>query len=384
MNAGKRKQGILIVDDNAQNLELLEIILQNEGFQVRPFNTAKAVLEGIVADLPDLMLLDINMPEMDGYELCKRLKAVPELAKIPVIFVSALSDVRDKKKGFQLGAVDYIAKPFDSDEVIMRVKNHLLIGGLQKQLEAHNQQLESLVAQRTAELVRVNERLSKLDEVKSDFLSFISHEIRTPLNGLIGVLDIILEELSDAVDDELQDMFDQSRLRILNLIDDALLLNQIESFPDDVKKNKVQLRELIALSTSKVTQSEKDLSVELGSLAPADYEIIGEKDLLIKAFGYLLSTAHKFCAAGNYVQVSTVISVDGAIVTILAEGKPIADKAIESFFDFYSDARSYTYAESMGLAPVVAGKILSLFDGSVTISKSKQEGVTFEIIFKSE
>ncbi|NET42460.1 response regulator [Okeania sp. SIO2B3] len=125
---------ILIVDDLPINLRLLSILLQRNGYQVKTELSGKTALETIRANPPDLILLDIMMPEMDGYEVCQQLKALDEFCDIPVIFISALDDSLNKVKAFEAGAVDYITKPFKSEEVLARVKNQLMISSLQAQL----------------------------------------------------------------------------------------------------------------------------------------------------------------------------------------------------------------------------------------------------------
>ena len=116
---------IMIVDDNPANLKLLEDMLLQQGHEVRSFPLGRLALAAAVKNPPDLILLDINMPEMNGYEVCERLKSNAELSDIPVIFLSALNETQDKVKAFRSGAVDYISKPFQFEEVHARVETHL-------------------------------------------------------------------------------------------------------------------------------------------------------------------------------------------------------------------------------------------------------------------
>jgi putative two-component system response regulator len=136
---------IVIVDDNPNNLQVLGAMLQQEGYKVRPALSGELALRAIAVSPPDLVLLDVRMPGMDGYETCRRLKAQPESADIPVIFISALSDSEDKLEAFAAGAVDYVSKPFQSAEVLARVRAQL-------QLHRMQRRLENLVVERTAEL----------------------------------------------------------------------------------------------------------------------------------------------------------------------------------------------------------------------------------------
>ncbi|MCP4538073.1 MAG: response regulator [Chloroflexi bacterium] len=146
------KQNILIVDDTVENLRLLDALLTNAGYQVRPTSDARLGLLAAQRKLPDLVLLDIRMPGMDGYEFCEKLKADERTRDIPVIFISALHETPDKVRGFALGGVDYITKPFQDTEVLARVERHLTIRNLQKQLEARNEQLASVNSSLTREI----------------------------------------------------------------------------------------------------------------------------------------------------------------------------------------------------------------------------------------
>jgi two-component system, sensor histidine kinase and response regulator len=142
MNSANSRGNILIVDDTPDNLRLLSTILIEQGYEVRSVINGKMALMGAKAEPPDLILLDINMPQMNGYEVCQHLKADPETAGIPIIFISALEDVLDKVKAFAVGGVDYITKPFQLEEVLVRIHTHLSLCYLQKQLQNQNQQLQ--------------------------------------------------------------------------------------------------------------------------------------------------------------------------------------------------------------------------------------------------
>src|ERR1017187_4661551 len=179
---------VMIVDDQPANLRLLEEMLRRQGYEVRSFPLGRLALAAAMKNPPDLILLDIDMPEMNGYEVCERLPATRELSDIPVIFLSVLSETQDKVKAFLSGAADYISKPFQLEEVYARVKTHLKLHELQRALTGQNERLEQAVAARTRELAEANQRLTILDRSKSEF--------RTPLQGLLGVSELILDGMS--------------------------------------------------------------------------------------------------------------------------------------------------------------------------------------------
>ena len=184
---------ILIVDDNSANLGVLSDALSQEGFEVRVAKSGKMALERVKYALPDLILLDVMMPEMDGFETCRRLQANPETTQIPVIFMTALSDTANKVEGFQLGAVDYITKPFQQEEVLARVKLHLKLHVLAEKLEEKNMLLE----QKVVEVSKAYEDLQKMQIklIQSEKMSGlgqlaagIAHEINNPINFIAGNL----------------------------------------------------------------------------------------------------------------------------------------------------------------------------------------------------
>jgi signal transduction histidine kinase len=177
------KGNILVVDDTPENLRLLSGILSEKGYQVRPVPNGKLALSAAQNIPPDLVLLDIMMPEIDGYEVCQQLKASEVTKNIPVIFISAINDVMDKVKAFDVGGVDYITKPFQVEEVLARIDTHLKICSLQNTLQEKNQDLATAIdqLQATQEHLIQSEKMAALGQL----IAGIAHEINTPL-GIIG------------------------------------------------------------------------------------------------------------------------------------------------------------------------------------------------------
>lgn len=178
---------ILIVDDVLENVRLLSEILSEAGFSVRQAVNGAMALMAIKASPPDLLLLDINMPDMDGYAICQQLKASPETQDIPIIFLSALDSSDHKVKAFELGATDYITKPFYQDEVLKRVQNQLQIRQLTQALETQNQTLAAALQylkNNQAEMIQ-HEKMAGLNQL----ISGVAHEVNNPISFILGNLD---------------------------------------------------------------------------------------------------------------------------------------------------------------------------------------------------
>ncbi|PSN77023.1 diguanylate cyclase response regulator, partial [filamentous cyanobacterium CCP4] len=165
VDQGERPKEILVVDDTPNNLRLLLQALSSEGYLVCCARSAALALSRVERALPDMVLLDIRMPQMNGYELCQWLKANDRTREIPVIFLSVLDDVEDKVRAFGLGAVDYIAKPFDIEEVLARVEYHFQAQQIQLQLQNENRRLQQENAEQQRSLAQVGQSYSLLSQV---------------------------------------------------------------------------------------------------------------------------------------------------------------------------------------------------------------------------
>ncbi len=155
------KSDIMVIDDTSANLIMLKNILEAEGYSVRTFAEGQSALLAAAQDSPDLVLLDIRMPDMDGFEVCKRFKRIEDLANIPIIFISGLSEIREKVSAFQVGGVDYITKPFQVEEVLARVTTHLKINKLQNEIKRDNEHLQDLVQEQFKDIISSKEEISQ-------------------------------------------------------------------------------------------------------------------------------------------------------------------------------------------------------------------------------
>jgi DNA-binding response OmpR family regulator len=365
---------ILIVDDVRANLDLLSRILEEQGYQPRPVLTGKLALMTARADPPDLILLDINMPEMDGFEVCKRFKADATTTDIPVIFITAFTETADKVKAFSLGAVDYITKPFQKEEVVARVQTHLDIRTLQRKLVDHNTILEQKVVERTRELANAN-------RLKNVFLKMISHEIRTPANGVLGMGELILDLCPASKDRTLYaNVFQESALRLRNLIEDATLIVDIENM---ARNDRRAVAFSSVLAEVKASHPELKISTTLKA-DPGTIFLHWNHSLLERVLETIILLAASFSADKHSVHIKVSVDARTLRLCLDIEKLLLSEAAATDFFKMESTARSISPAEPLGLAPVAAYSIISAFGGEIRLIKGEGNTGWLEALFIKE
>ncbi len=378
---GQNEAEILVVDDMPANVEMVSMMLKHKGYKVRTALGGKLALQAVKENLPDLILMDINMPGMDGYEVCERLKSDDRAKEIPVIFISSLSETGDKVRAFQSGGVDYVEKPFRFEEVFARIETHIKIRRLQCELSLHTQHLEELVNERTGQLAEAHRRLAILDRTKSEFLNLISHELRTPLNGIFGVAELLLDESEkDPSIMELRNMFNMSRYTMMKILDDALLLTQIEVAGDTFSSQTTQLDYILDSAITSVKQY-GNIAI-IPEFPPTGIDVYGDSSLLVKAFSSLFETAIKFSQASP-VTVSCRRKQTSVEISICAKGHSIPVDMLLNFFEVFSASKPIKGVGDLGLEPPVAQRIISLFGGSVEVRNEDPAGISFIAVCKT-
>lgn len=242
------KLNILIVDDTPDNLRLLSAMLRTQGYEVRKALNGKMALNACQIILPDLILLDINMPEMNGYEVCQQLKAGEATSGVPVIFISALDDVLDKVKAFDVGGSDYITKPFHTAEVISRIENQINLGSLQIKLNQKNIYLQKTLEDlKAAQLQQIqNEKMVALGHL----VAGIAHEVNNPVSFIYGNLEYVRDYLGDLVNlvEAYQQEYPNSTKKIQKIekeIDLNFLINDSQSLMGAMYRGAERIRSIV-------------------------------------------------------------------------------------------------------------------------------------------
>ncbi|YAF98778.1 MAG: response regulator [Nodularia sp. CChRGM 3473] len=242
------KGNVLVVDDTPDNLRLLSAMLTAKGFEVRKALNGKMALTACQMMLPDVILLDINMPGMDGYQVCQQLKADDHTCGVPVIFISALDDVLDKVKAFDVGGVDYITKPFNGAEVISRIENQINLRSLQIQLKEKNQLLQAAFDNLQAVQVQQiqNEKMVGLGQL----VAGIAHEVNNPISFIYGNLQYARQYVQDLVNiiEAYQQEYPQPNPQIQKIVNDIdlnFVINDLQNLMGAMYRGSDRIREIV-------------------------------------------------------------------------------------------------------------------------------------------
>lgn len=365
------KPVLLLVDDEVINLDIL-IETLGEAYNVRVATSGAAALESVRKFSPELILLDVMMPGMDGFEVCRCLKANPATQDIPIIFLTALHAEDEEERGLDLGAADYITKPFSPAIVRARIRNHL-------ELNAHRRHLARLVAQQTYKLGCMYDQLLNLDRLKDDFLGMLSHEIRTPANGVLGIGEMLIDLCPASADLECYSaLFRKSSSRLHNLIEDTTLLVNIE--------NMLQKEgPAIAFSTllSVVQESLREFRIiAVRQDLPDPVLIRGDLTLLKRGLEATVLLASSFCRDRLTLPLAVIPDESVLRLHFILDNLLLSEEQAAGFFELASDARSASTAESLGLTPVVAHKIFTAFGGDLGLVKGTGNTGYIEILLK--
>jgi len=322
--------------------------------------------------LPDLILLDIMMPGMDGYEVCKQLKANPKTRYIPIIFITAMSETEDETRGLELGAIDYITKPVSPPIVRARVKNHLALKLALEKIETQKQKLDEQ-----------NKALIEAAHLREDVERITRHDIKTPLNAVIGFSQFLMmaDNLTDAQLDGLRTI-EEAGYRILNIINLSVDLFKMERgiYPFTpalvnlllvINKIIIETREMVRLKNLSINVSIKGIPIDDNDI----FSVQGDELLCYSMLANLIKNALEASPEGETISIILDDDDDTAIINIHNKGVVPADVR-ENFFDIYVTSGKET---GTGLGTYSAKLIAETQNGRISMTTSEEEG-TYVII----
>ena len=373
----KEEGKILIVDDNYENLQVLGMRLQEVGYDIEFSTSGKMALEWLDNDEFDIVLLDINMPEMDGFETCGKIRENPKLNNLPVIFLSAENQRDSILKGLALGGQDYITKPFDSRELVARVKTHISLKKSIDALATFNQTLEKKVEERTIQLKIAKEKAEESDRMKHAFLNNFSHEIRTPLSGIVSTSELIVsEQLSNDDKAFCLKSIKESSARLLNTIGNVLEMSQLLSGSIDANFAETDLTELVKAVHEEFIDLFKNKNLSFNIEINENFDkILTDQNILKKILIKLVDNALKFTENGQ-VSIGIKPLAEQIEIFVSDTGIGLDDETVKNVFTtFYQqDQSSSRTNEGIGLGLALAQKFCKLLNGEINIISSPCKG----------
>jgi len=360
---------VLIVDDNPTNVKVIALTLRQLQFKLVIATNGNSAIEMVEKTRPDLVLLDVMMPGIDGYETCKIIKSKSENQDLPIIFLTALSDKENTVKGFQSGGVDYITKPFDKNELISRVKTHIQLKQTQDKLKETSQ------------------HLSELNHLKDKMFSVIGHDLRSPLGSMKMTLEFLSATLNDAADDELKSSLStltNTTGEVFNLLENLLSWARSQSGNISLIAEDINLSDLVTsiylLNKGALEQKEIEFSAEIDSTT----EVVADLTTLKTVFRNLLSNAIKFTPLHGKISILAQELDDQIKVDIKDTGVGIPEENLPKLFDETQHLTTFgTNRESgSGLGLILCKDFVERNGGSIQVESEEGKGTTFSLFLK--
>lgn len=393
---GMKKHQVLIVDDIPSNLNFLSEVLHAEGIGVLISTSGEAAVEIARVRLPDLILLDIAMPMMDGYEVCGILKGDPQTRDIPVIYLTARTEPEDILRGFQTGAVDYILKPFTSAELIARVRTHLQLKDTTAELKAINTHLEEEVRLRTAQIILANEELtatnqklekaykelSNLDKAKDEFIRHINHELRTPLQGIHGFT-LIMEEIVESPEQkEYIQSINSLVKRLVKLSEISLLFTEIKAKNYKLTLKPVSLKNSVT-QVLELFRKERSRIAILPDLPEVNPMIRADQQLMNTCLELVIDNSLKYTAERGEVTIRIFSEGGVAGVEVADSGPGFSPKAMESLYDLFTADNLKYHSHGFGVGLATVKVILDTLSARLEINNLPESGAMVRMVFDS-
>jgi two-component system, sensor histidine kinase and response regulator len=356
---------ILVIEDDINVRENILDLLENEGFNIIEANNGLVGLQLAQAEIPDLIICDVMMPELDGYEVLKALRQRPETAIIPLIFLTAKSEKTDFRQAMEMGADDYIFKPFTRKE---------LLAAIACRLEKNN--------------TIKNENQRRLDNLRNSIALSLPHEMRTPLNGILGFSQILMEE-SDNLDaptiKEMAESIYLSGERLYELIQNFLLYAELEIVKHDPEQVEFLQSQTTIFPNLKVINIIKDQAKKLGREADLQLELHPCKvnistSKIAKIVEELVDNAFKFSSKGSLVQVKSQVINSQLNLSFIDHGRGLTPAQIAELGAYQQFERKLYEQQGSGLGLMIAKSIAEIHGGKLTITSKPQERTIVQVI----
>jgi len=318
----RRSGNILVVDDTVDNLNLLSSMLGQEGYEVRPVPEGPMALRAVQLEPPDIILLDINMSPMNGYEVCEHLKADPRTKDIPVIFVSALDETLDKVRAFSLGAVDYVTKPFQMPEVLARVRTHLQLRRTQRELE------------------QSYSRLLELEALRDNLVHMVVHDLRSPLSALMFSLSFMRSGLEGTASREVLgdiEAGEAAARTMIGMANDLLDVSRLETDRLPVQRKDADLHDVVRTAVDNVRRMKpgREILIECEGALPGCFDA----DLIRRVIENLVSNGIKHTPEEHPLRIEATGGEELRVV-VRDRGDGVPEAYRETIFQKFGVAHS--------------------------------------------
>ena len=365
INKGDYK--ILIVDDVVSNVLLLKILLTNEKYQVCTANCGNMAIEQAKAEKPDLILLDVMMPDITGFDAAQILKKDPETAHIPIIFLTALNNPSDLVHGFQVGANDFLTKPFNKEELVVRVFHQIKLVAATRIIERQNAELRATIGNR------------------DKMYSVIAHDLRSPMASIRMVLNLVVASASpELIGQEMYDLLDKANKEsedVHDLLDNLLKWTKSQTGRLTVVRQDLDLNDIIpgVVDIFEIIAQNKHIKLNYQTSAPSVI-VTADNDMLKTVVRNFMSNAIKFTPENGSIDINLSTEGDFAKVSVRDHGVGIAPERLSSIFNKGETTYGTGGEEGSGLGLQLCQDFATKNGGSCTVESVLGEGSTFSVL----
>lgn len=365
------KGRVLIIDDSPKNIQVAVSILENAGFECEFALNGSRGLTWLESDSFDAILLDIMMPEVDGFEVCQIIKSSPSFQDIPIIFLTAKVDRESIIKGFEVGGSDYITKPFDSKELLIRIKNQVELKKSRALLKQSNVDLERIVEDKTQKLIEANKELTKtnlslresndelkfLEESKQHFLNILGTGIASSLNEIVGNLQVIKYKVDSKKIALLIDRIDQSLSKVEIAVDSALRITKLQAKGEKLNLERIELNKFIGFSMLKLDDKIRRKQFKIENITNHEpIYILGESKLIMAALVNIIDFFLERNLDGSQLIIETKTKSQQVNILFKDNSQPISSDEADFLFDVFSPSNQSLHVSKL-IAEIHFGEI---------------------------